>query len=73
MKYVSGVSGAGQIFHDVIMLLESYKPAKNFVRPKAIKDVEICINSGKLAGKLCVAIIIEDVNLKAFNRLQNKH
>jgi penicillin-binding protein 1C len=52
MVDVSGVDGAGPIWHD-LMLLAHATPPPAFVRPPKIVDVEVCAPSGLLPGPAC--------------------
>jgi penicillin-binding protein 1C len=52
MKGTSGVTGAGPIFHDV-MLAASKGAALPFARPSNIVDATVCTLSGKLPTPLC--------------------
>ncbi|MEX2190380.1 MAG: penicillin-binding protein 1C [Bacteroidota bacterium] len=62
MKGVSGVTGAGQIFEDVMMSLH-VSPAKNtpprFVAPAGMIQKTVCSVSGSLPNPLCTRTIQE--------------
>lgn len=50
MQYVSGISGAGPIFHDMMMALGN---GGDFVVPPGIQKTVICTASGKRPGAFC--------------------
>ena len=53
MERVSGVSGAGPIWHDFMQLALQGRPARDFERPPGIIEVEICSLSGLLPTPYC--------------------
>jgi membrane peptidoglycan carboxypeptidase len=53
MERVSGVSGAGPIWHDFMELVLLDRPAVAFQRPPGIVEVEICSLSGLLPTPYC--------------------
>lgn len=53
MNDVSGVSGAGPIWHDVIEAALAEQPAHSFVRPSGLTQVELCANTEQTAGPWC--------------------
>jgi len=55
MRKVSGVSGAGQIFTDIMNVLATKYDAagKEFVRPTTVHSIEVCARSGMLKGENC--------------------
>jgi penicillin-binding protein 1C len=59
MKGTSGVTGAGPIFHDVMLAATKHRSQKEFERPQGIIDQSICRLSGKLPTPLCPHTIIE--------------
>ncbi|NOS67117.1 MAG: penicillin-binding protein 1C [Candidatus Peribacteraceae bacterium] len=59
MKGTSGVTGAGPIFHDVMLAATRGLPVKQFVRPAGIVEKEICKLSGKLPTPDCPAVTRE--------------
>jgi penicillin-binding protein 1C len=59
MRGTSGVTGAGPIFHDVMLLASRGLPPTPFVRPLGIVDSTICRLSGKLPTALCPARLTE--------------
>jgi penicillin-binding protein 1C len=52
MHNVSGVTGAGPLFHAIMEYLNP-KPPLPFARPDGIEEVEICPVSGQLCGPDC--------------------
>lgn len=53
MVRVSGVTGAGPIWHDFMMVAERGQPAKSFVQPPGLKEVTVCALSGMLPSPDC--------------------
>ena len=55
MRKVSGVSGAGVIFTDIMNLLETKYGAdsREFVRPEELKPYTVCARSGMLKNDYC--------------------
>jgi penicillin-binding protein 1C len=53
MKNTSGVTGAGPIFHDVMLAAVANLPRKDFERPEGFVQKEICALSGKLPTPEC--------------------
>ncbi len=53
MKRVTGVTGAGPLWHDVMMTALKGKPIRPFTRPDGLTYVEICALSGKLPTPHC--------------------
>jgi 1A family penicillin-binding protein len=53
MEHVSGVSGAGPIWHDFMELALLGYPVREFERPPGIIEVEICSLSGLLPTRYC--------------------
>jgi len=53
MYQVSGITGAGPIWHDFMEAAHAGRPARDFVRPTGIVDADICDTSGLLATNLC--------------------
>ena len=50
MRWVSGVSGAGPIFHAIMRALG---PSGDFVRPEGLVEKTICPGSGRPPGSFC--------------------
>ncbi len=61
MRNVSGVSGAGPLFRDIMLLLDKRekKTSSNFTMPEGLIEVYVCPHSGMLAGSSCPARIRE--------------
>ncbi|MGQ9665904.1 MAG: penicillin-binding protein 1C [Anaerolineae bacterium] len=53
MYGVSGVSGAGPIWHDVMMRIHQGRPRQEFSRPDGLMQVEVCAVSGLLPNPDC--------------------
>ncbi len=53
MQGISGVTGAGPIWHDFMETVLRGTPPQSFVRPPGLVDAEICADSGLLATPLC--------------------
>ncbi len=59
MKETSGVTGAGPIFHDVMLAATKNLPHGDFAQPQKLKKVTICRLSGKRPTVLCPHTIEE--------------
>jgi penicillin-binding protein 1C len=46
MLDVSGISGAGPIFHDVMLAAMRARPARPFARSSRLREVQVCVLSG---------------------------
>jgi 1A family penicillin-binding protein len=53
MKNVSGVDGAGPIWHNVMERALQGVPVRDFIRPPTIVELEICADSGTLPSPVC--------------------
>ncbi len=53
MERISGVSGAGPIWHDVMEIAHRNMPAQWFARPAGLVDVRVCDLSGMLPTNDC--------------------
>ncbi len=53
MGQVSGISGAGPIWHDFMETALLGRPALSFSRPEGLVQAEVCALSGKLPTDLC--------------------
>jgi penicillin-binding protein 1C len=53
MEQVSGVTGAGPIWHDFMETALLGRPALAFRRPHGLMEAEVCALSGKLPTELC--------------------
>jgi penicillin-binding protein 1C len=59
MRNVSGITGAGPIFRDIIQLAAARGPQEDFDEPKTIIHARICPISGLLPGPHCAGVIDE--------------
>jgi penicillin-binding protein 1C len=61
MQSVSGVSGAGPLFRDIMLLLEKREKRRNFdfTIPAGLMEVYVCPQSGMLVGSFCPGKIKE--------------
>jgi len=61
MQSVSGVSGAGPLFRDIMLLLERREKRRNFdfTIPEGLMEVYVCPQSGMLVGSFCPGKIKE--------------
>ena len=59
MQDVSGISGAGPIWHAVMLAAHRGLPARDFPRPTGIVEQSICADSGMLPGPACPATRLE--------------
>jgi penicillin-binding protein 1C len=59
MRGVSGITGAGQIFSDIMMLLHRNNPPGDFSVPVGLQKLEVCPRSGMLPTHACGKSIIE--------------
>ncbi len=50
MKDVSGITGAGPIWHDFMVTVLRDTPAQAFTRPNGLAQIEVCADSGQLPG-----------------------
>ncbi|HIQ04196.1 MAG TPA: PBP1A family penicillin-binding protein, partial [Anaerolineae bacterium] len=53
MRDVSGITGAGPIWHDFMTAILRNRPVRHFQRPDGLVEVEICADSGLLPTELC--------------------
>ena len=53
MRGTSGITGAGPIFHEVMLASMKNLPKVDFKKPEGLIEREICTLSGKLPSKLC--------------------
>jgi 1A family penicillin-binding protein len=53
MERVSGVTGAGPIWHDFMQAALKGQPERDFTRPAGLIDVDVCATSGLLPTKYC--------------------
>jgi penicillin-binding protein 1C len=59
MKGTSGITGAGPIFHDVMLAATRDLPVTEFVRPAGVTEQSVCAISGKLPTPACPRIVSE--------------
>lgn len=59
MHNVSGVTGAGPLFRDVMVLLEGSGPGRQFPRPQGLVRARICPLSGELPSPACPSDMTE--------------
>ncbi len=59
MHNVSGITGAGPLFRDVMLLLEESGPGRPFPEPAGLIRAEICPLSGDRPSSLCPATMTE--------------
>jgi len=61
MQNVSGVSGAGPLLRDIMLLLEKREKRinSNFIIPEGLIEIYVCPRSGMLAGSSCPGRIKE--------------
>ncbi len=59
MRDTSGVTGAGPIFHDVMLEAVNTNSIHTFTRPEGLNRITICKTSGKLPTPLCPYTIDE--------------
>ncbi len=59
MRGVSGITGSGTIFRDVMLFLEGYETSISFTQPDGIIHVRVCAQSGDLPTELCAANVNE--------------
>ncbi|MGE5264898.1 MAG: transglycosylase domain-containing protein, partial [Acidobacteriota bacterium] len=55
MEHISGITGAGPLWHNFMERVLVGTPVHNFVEPKGMKWVEVCNESGLLPTDLCPA------------------
>ncbi|MBN1873346.1 MAG: PBP1A family penicillin-binding protein [Anaerolineae bacterium] len=59
MHNVSGITGAGPIWHDVMEAALKGTPVEPFSRPEGLIEVEVCASSGLLPGPDCQHTVTE--------------
>ena len=59
MQDVSGISGAGPVWHAVMLAAHRGLPAREFPRPPGIVEQSVCADSGMLPGPTCPATRLE--------------
>lgn len=53
MKGISGVTGAGPIWHNFMEAALADRPVSNFVRPAGVVEMEVCADSGTQPSQYC--------------------
>jgi membrane peptidoglycan carboxypeptidase len=53
MNHVSGVTGAGPIWHNFMERAYEGLPVRDFVRPPTIIELEVCADSGTIPSEVC--------------------
>ncbi|MEW6265862.1 MAG: penicillin-binding protein 1C [Thermodesulfobacteriota bacterium] len=53
MGHVSGITGAGPLWHQVMRLCAAYSPPEPFPRPEGLIELEVCAETGELATEYC--------------------
>ncbi|MBL7202593.1 MAG: transglycosylase domain-containing protein [Anaerolineae bacterium] len=53
MVHVSGITGAGPIWHDFMAWALKDRPGHSFSRPEGLVEVEVCALSGMLPNRYC--------------------
>ena len=53
MEHVSGVTGAGPIWHDFMQAALKTRPVQQFTRPDGLIDLDVCATSGLLPTPYC--------------------
>lgn len=59
MNNITGVDGAGPIWHNFMEAALSFEPEEKFIQPKRLKQIEICAISGLLPTDLCTDRVFE--------------
>ncbi|MGB7296636.1 MAG: penicillin-binding transpeptidase domain-containing protein, partial [Candidatus Aminicenantales bacterium] len=59
MHNVSGITGSGPLFKDIMLLLHRDNPGGEFVRPSGITTALVCPLSGKIPTALCPGAVQE--------------
>ena len=55
MNNVSGLAGAGPIWHNFMERAHAGLPVRDFIRPPTIIELEVCADSGTIPGEVCPA------------------
>jgi penicillin-binding protein 1C len=69
MRRVSGVSGAGPLFHDAAMRISQSYPPSEFRAPQEVQEVDLCLESGRWAGPSCGASVTDWIQRRYQDRL----
>ncbi len=59
MEAISGVSGAGPVWHEVMLAAHRGLPPRPFVRPDGVVELAICAEGGLLPAPACPATRLE--------------
>lgn len=59
MSDVSGVEGAGPLWHDAMLAAALARPMSPFTRPPGLEDVTVCAPTGLLPGRDCPSRVRE--------------
>ena len=59
MEAISGITGAGPIWHDVMVAAHRGLPVRAFERPAGVVERTVCADSGLLPSALCPATRLE--------------
>lgn len=59
MEAISGVTGAGPVWHEVMLAAHRGLPARDFARPASIIELSVCADGGLLPSASCPATRIE--------------
>lgn len=59
MRKASGITGAGPLFHDIMLYLEQRGTGGDFKCPPGLVEVNVCPTSGRLPNKNCPGVMRE--------------
>ncbi|MCD6310764.1 MAG: penicillin-binding protein 1C, partial [Candidatus Eremiobacteraeota bacterium] len=59
MKRVSGITGAGPLFREIMLALHKNAPPRDFPKPDGLVTIPVCPDSGEIPGKYCRNYIME--------------
>jgi penicillin-binding protein 1C len=59
MRGISGITGSGNIFRDIMIYLEGEKKPADFTKPAQLTEIDVCAQSGQLPTDLCSQTIQE--------------
>ncbi|GAB4205541.1 MAG: PBP1A family penicillin-binding protein [Roseiflexaceae bacterium] len=59
MEHISGVTGAGPVWHEVMLAAHRGLPARPFARPQGVVETRICAEGGMLPSANCPAARLE--------------
>src|SRR5512142_690282 len=59
MEHISGVTGAGPIWHDIMERIHQNVPVHPFVEPPGMSHVNVCATSGLLPTPQCPQVVRE--------------